>query len=159
MKVNKVLSAVTALVLTTAAVMPASFLTDKASAEDNSVKYEFEDGKTEGGKIYANGDSDVDMSDWPEGTDLSGFSGKGFAYLDQKNTTVSVEVDMPEAGLYELTVCYAEPSDPRKKVQYLQINGVNQGELTCPYTLKFAETSGGVVNLKKGKNTIELKAY
>jgi len=66
---------------------------------------------------------------------------------------------MPEAGLYELTVGYCEPSDPNKKVQYLNINGSNQGELTCPYTPKFAETSGGVVNLKKGKNTIEFRAY
>lgn len=131
----------------------------RARAADNVLKYEFEDGKTSGGKIHANGASDVKMGDFPEDTDLSGFSGKGFAYLDQKGTTLSVEVDVPEAGLYEMTVCYCEPSDPNKKVQYLNVNGVNQGELTCPYTNKFAETSGGVVNLKKGKNTIELKAY
>ncbi len=68
-------------------------------------------------------------------------------------------MDVPEAGLYELNIGYCEPSDPNKKVQYLNVNGVNQGELTCPYTKTFAETSGGVVNLKKGKNTIELKAY
>lgn len=129
------------------------------SAADTVFRYEFEDGKTSGGKLYVNGDSDVDMGDFPEGTDLSGFSGKGFAYLDQKGTTLSVEVDVPEAGLYELGIGYCEPSDPNKKVQYLNVNGVNQGELTCPYTMTFAETSGGVVNLKKGKNTIELKAY
>ncbi|WP_081348097.1 glycosyl hydrolase [Ruminococcus flavefaciens] len=128
-------------------------------AADEVLKYEFEDGKTSGGKIHADGASDVKMSDFPEGTDLSGFSGKGFAYLDQKGTTLSVDVDVPEAGLYELNIGYCEPSDPNKKVQYLNVNGVNQGELTCPYTKTFAETSGGVVNLKKGKNTIELKAY
>lgn len=130
-----------------------------AVAADSVMKYEFEDGKTSGGKIHANGASDVKLGDFPENTDLSGFSGKGFAYLDQKGTTLSVEVDVPEGGLYELAIGYCEPSDPNKKVQYLNINGVNQGELTCPYTPKFAETSGGVVNLKKGKNTIELKAY
>ena len=128
-------------------------------AADEVLRYEFEDGKTSGGKIHADGASDVKMSDFPEGTDLSGFSGKGFAYLDQKGTTLSVDVDVPEAGLYELNIGYCEPSDPNKKVQYLNVNGVNQGELTCPYTKTFAETSGGVVNLKKGKNTIELKAY
>ena len=128
-------------------------------AADEVLKYEFEDGKTSGGKIHADGASDVKMSDFPEDTDLSGFSGKGFAYLDQKGTTLSVDVDVPEAGLYELNIGYCEPSDPNKKVQYLNVNGVNQGELTCPYTKTFAETSGGVVNLKKGKNTIELKAY
>ncbi len=130
-----------------------------AVAADTVLKYEFEDGKTSGGKIHANGASDVKLGDFPADTDLSRFSGKGFAYLDQKGTTLSVEVDVPEAGLYELAIGYCEPSDPNKKVQYLNINGVNQGELTCPYTNKFAETSGGVVNLKKGKNTIELKAY
>lgn len=129
------------------------------SAAEEVLKYEFEDGKTSGGKIHADGASDVKMSDFPEGTDLSGFSGKGFAYLDQKGTTLSVDVDVPEAGLYELNIGYCEPSEPNKKVQYLNVNGVNQGELTCPYTKTFAETSGGVVNLKKGKNTIELKAY
>ena len=146
--------AVTAMSFPSAAVAPY-----KASAAGTVLKYEFEEGKTEGGKIYADGASGVKLEDFPEDTDLSGFSGKGFAYLDQKGTTLSVEADVPEAGLYEMTVCYCEPSDPRKKVQYLNVNGVNQGELTCPYTNKFAETSGGVVNLAKGKNTIELKAY
>jgi mannan endo-1,4-beta-mannosidase len=132
---------------------------ESASAADSVLRYEFEDGKTEGGKIHANGASDVKTEDFPEDTDLSGYSGKGFAYLDQKGTALSIEADVPEDGLYEMTICYCEPSDPRKKVQYLNVNGVNQGELTCPYTNKFAETSGGVVNLKKGKNTIEIKAY
>ena len=105
MNMMKFLSAASALILSAnSAAVPAGNMYDIAA--DDSVKYEFEDGKTEGGKIYSNGDSDVDLSDWPEGTDLSGFSGKGFSYLDQKGTTVSVEVDMPEAGLYELTVCY-----------------------------------------------------
>lgn len=129
------------------------------SAADTVFRYEFEDGKTDGGKLYVNGDSDVDMEGLPTETDLSGFSGKGFAYLDQKNTTLSVEVDVPQAGFYELCVGYCEPRDPNKKVQYLNVNGVNQGELTCPYTPTFTEISGGVVALKKGKNTIELKAY
>ena len=132
---------------------------EKAAAADTILKYEFEDGETSGGKIHENGASDVKMGDFPEDTDLSGFSGKGFAYLDQKGTTLTIEANVPEDGLYEMTICYCEPSDPRKKVQYLNVNGVNQGELTCPYTNKFAETSGGVVNLKKGKNTIEIKAY
>ena len=128
-------------------------------AAENIVKYEFEDGITEGGKIHADGVSDVKLGDFPENTDLSGFSGKGFSYLDQKGTTVGVEVDVPTDGLYELSIAYCEPSDPNKKVQYLNVNGVNQGEISFPYTASFKETSGGLVNLKKGKNIIELKAY
>lgn len=130
------------------------------SAETTDVlKYEFEDGSTSGGKIHSNGVSDVKTEDFPENTDLSGYSGKGFSYLDQKGTTVSVEVEVEKAGLYELSICYCEPSDPNKKVQYLNVNGVNQGEVSFPYSPKFVETSGGVVNLREGKNIIELKAY
>jgi len=128
-----------------------------AAAADTVLKYEFEDGKTSGGKFYTAGikskpDEEVK---W----EISEFSGSGFAYLDQKGTTISVDVDVPADGLYELTICYCEPSDPNKKVQYLNVNGVNQGEVSFPFNTKFEETSGGVVNLKKGKNTIELKAY
>ena len=128
-----------------------------AQAADTVLKYEFEDGKAEGCFVYPKGNTKEDGTG--EEFDMTNFSGKGFSYLDQKNTTISVEVDVPKAGLYCMNICYCEAYDPNKKVQYLNVNGVNQGELTCPYTNKFAETSGGVVNLKKGKNTIELKAY
>lgn len=159
MAFTKLISAAAALVLSAnAAALPVNYDVAKSS-DDGSVKYEFEDGKTDGGKIYSDGLNGLDLSDWPADADFTGFSGKGFSYLDQKGTTVSLDVDMPEAGLYELTVCYCEPSDPNKKVQYLNINGVNQGELTCPYSPEFKETSGGIVNLRKGKNTIELKSY
>ena len=135
-------------------------LPESASAEDLVLKYEFEDGATSGGKIHNSGWKGNTQEDGSgEDFDLTKYSGNGFSYLDQKGTTVSVEVDVPEAGLYELTICYCEPSDPNKKVQYLNINGVNQGEVSFPHNLAFEETSGGIVNLQKGKNTIELKAY
>ena len=130
-----------------------------AAAADTAVKYEFEDGKAEGCFVYPNGVSDVPDDKLGGEPDLSNHSGKGFTYLDQKNSTLSIEVDVPESGLYELAIAYCEPSDPRKKVQYLNINGVNQGEVTFPYCKTFEETSAGIVTLKKGKNTIELKAY
>ncbi|MGB4094168.1 MAG: glycosyl hydrolase [Ruminococcus flavefaciens] len=156
-KSNKIKAAVMAAAMSALSVtgtVPAAI-----SAADGTVKYEFEDGATDGGKIYSDGTNGVKLSDFPEGTDLSGFSGKGFSYVDQKGTTVSVDVEVAEAGLYELNFGYCEPSDPNKKVQYLNINGVNQGEVTFPYSPEFKETSGGIINLKKGKNTIELKAY
>lgn len=130
------------------------------SAETGVMKYEFEEGSTSGGKIHTEGWKGNTKEDGSgEEMDLTSFSGSGFSYLDQKGTTVSVEVDVPEAGLYEMNICYCEPYDTNKKVQYLQVNGVNQGELSFIHNLKFEETSGGVVNLKKGKNTIELKGY
>ncbi|MBR4626473.1 MAG: glycoside hydrolase [Ruminococcus sp.] len=123
------------------------------------LKYEFENGSTSGGKLCKNGASDLDSDKIPEGADFSGCSGGGFAYLDQKGTTLSIEVDVPDAGLYELAIAYCEPSDPNKKVQYLDVNGVNQGEVTFPFSASFTETSGGVINLAKGKNTLTLRAY
>lgn len=131
-----------------------------AESSTEAVKYEFEDGKTSGGTIYHEtwtGNTEEDGSG--EDYDLTNASGGGFSYLDQKGTTVSVDVTVEEAGLYELTICYCEPYDPNKKVQYLNINGVNQGEVSFAHNLTFEETSGGVVMLDEGVNTIELKAY
>lgn len=146
-----------AVALSGSVAAPVNIFTN-ANAED-IMKYEFEEAKADGAKLYKDGTTGVDFGDFPEGLDLSGFSGKGFAYLDQKGTSLQIEVDVPEAGLYEMNISYCEPGDPRKKVQYLNVNGSNQGEVTFPYTMSFKETSGGLVNLKKGKNIIELKAY
>ena len=146
-------------VLTAIAGTPAVPTVSRTCAAENILKYEFENGTTEGGKLCKNGVSDLDKDKIPEGADFSGCSGGGFAYLDQKGTSLKVEVEVPEDGLYELAIAYCEPSDPNKKVQYLNVNGVNQGEVTFPYSPGFSETSGGVVSLASGKNIIELKAY
>lgn len=160
---NKVLfstAIAAAVLLTGTSFSPLAPEKNTVSAETDVLKYEFEDGSTSGGKIHTEGWKGNTQDDGSgEEMDLTGFSGTGFSYLDQKGTTVSVEVDVPEAGLYEMNVCYCEPYDTNKKVQYLQVNGVNQGELSFIHNLEFEETSGGVVNLRKGKNTIELKAY
>ncbi|MBR1897262.1 MAG: glycoside hydrolase [Oscillospiraceae bacterium] len=130
------------------------------AVEDSVQKYEFENGATSGGKIHIEGWTGNTQEDGSgEEMDLTGFSGTGFSYLDQKGTTVSVEVDAPEAGLYLLRVSYCEPYDANKKVQYLNINGVNQGEVSFKHNLEFSELDAGVVMLQKGKNTIEFKAY
>ncbi|MCR4644966.1 MAG: glycoside hydrolase [Oscillospiraceae bacterium] len=126
----------------------------------DSLTYEFEDGKTDGGKIHTEGWKGNTAEDGTgDDYDLTGFSGTGFSYLDQKGTTVSVEVDVPAAGLYRMNLRYCEPYDPNKKVQYLNINGVNQGEVCFPYCTEFRDMESGVVMLQKGKNTIEFKAY
>ncbi|MBR1457878.1 MAG: glycoside hydrolase, partial [Oscillospiraceae bacterium] len=106
------------------------------AVEDSVQKYEFENGATSGGKIHTEGWTGNTQEDGSgEEMDLTGFSGTGFSYLDQKGTTVSVEVDAPEAGLYLLRVSYCEPYDANKKVQYLNINGVNQGEVSFKHNL------------------------
>lgn len=130
------------------------------AVSDSVQKYEFENGSTDGGKIYTEtwkGNTQEDGSG--EDFDLTNASGGAFSYLDQKGTKVSVDVEVEEAGLYELSICYCEPYDPNKKVQYLNVNGVNQGEVCFVHNLTFEETSGGVVMLQKGVNTIEFEAY
>ena len=156
---KRIVSATLAAAMTFAGSSAQLFANTTAANAEDIMKYEFEEGKTSGGKLFTDGVKGVVLSDFPENMDLSNFSGKGFSYLDQKGTTVSVEVDVPEAGLYEMNISYCEPSDPRKKVQYLNVNGTNQGEVTFPYTPSFKETSAGIVNLKAGKNIIEFSAY
>lgn len=133
---------------------------EKTTAASDILKYEFEDGTSSGCEIHTEGWVGNTQEDGSgEEMDLTNFSGNGFAFLDQKGTSLSVDVTVPEDGLYELTIGYCEPYDPNKKVQYLNINGVNQGEVSFRHNLTFSETSGGVVNLKKGVNTIEFKSY
>ncbi len=130
-----------------------------AADTSEPVKYEFEDGSVSGGKIYSEGwKGNTEEDGSGEDFDLTNASG-GFSYLDQKGTKISVDVNVEKAGLYELSFCYCEPYDPNKKVQYLNVNGVNQGEVSFIHNLTFEETSGGIVMLNEGVNTIELEAY
>lgn len=124
---------------------------------DEGTKYEFEDGRFDNIKVEnwtkidecASGNS-ADISDW---------SGTGFANMTSKGSSVSVDVDAPKDGLYELVIRYCQPFDLNKKVQYLNVNSTNQGEITFPYCEKFQEMSAGYVQLKKGTNEIQLKSY
>ncbi|MFR0949320.1 MAG: hypothetical protein ACLSFT_01260 [Ruminococcus callidus] len=114
-----------------------------AKSSDTVQKYEFENGSTSGGKIYNEGwKGNTEEDGSGEDFDLTNASG-GFSYLDQKGTTVSLKVTVEEAGLYEMKISYCEPYDKNKKVQYLNVNGVNQGEVSFSHNLKFEETSGG----------------
>lgn len=149
-----------AAALVTAAFTCASLPSVTAETSAETVKYEFEDGKTSGGTIYHEtwtGNTSEDGTG--EDFDLTNASGGGFSYLDQKGTSVSVDVTVENDGLYQLSICYCEPYDPNKKVQYLNVNGVNQGEISFRHNLTFEEIPAGVVMLRKGTNTIELSAY
>lgn len=135
--------------------LPASVI----NAETEAIKYEFEDGSTEGGKIFTEGWAGNTAEDGSGvDYDITNASG-GLSYLDQKGTTVSVDVTVEEAGLYELSICYCQPYDLNKKVQYLNINGVNQGDVSFVFNTTFEEASAGIVMLQEGVNTIEFEAY
>lgn len=154
MNFMKVLSTAAALVLSAnAAAVPAS----DASMFDTGVKYEFEDGSFNNCK--AESFTKIDECASGNSADISDWSGTGFANITQKGSAVTITVDVPDDGLYELIIRYCQPFDLTKKVQYLNVNGSNQGEVSFPYCEKFEEMSAGYIPLKAGKNDIEIKAY
>lgn len=130
-----------------------TFATSSSALPQEGVKYEFEEGKLKGAKILTDFQGETD-----DGTKFD-LSGATCIFLEQKGTSASVEVEIDKAGLYDLIVRYAEPYDPNKKVQYLNINEVNQGEVSFAYTLKWKELSAGIIKLNAGKNTIEFESY
>ena len=117
------------------------------------VKYEFENGVQNNAEIHTDyvGKTDDGLT-----FDLSGAT---CSYVGQKGTSTSVNVDIEQAGLYELVVRYAQPFDKTKKIQYLNVNDSNQGEVSFPYTLNWKEMSAGIVKLNKGTNNIEFEGY
>lgn len=124
-----------------------------STVSNDGIKYEFEDGVQDGAKIYTDYIGETDDG---QTIDLSGAS---CSYIGQKGTSTSVNVTVSKAGLYELVVRYAQPFDKNKKVQYLNVNGTNQGEVSFRYTLTLKEMSAGVVKLKEGINNIEFEGY
>src|SRR5690606_33503116 len=120
------------------------------SAKEEAV-YLFKDGVLKGAEIHTDypGESD-------EGSPFF-LSGTGVLLL-QKGTSVSVNVEVEKAGLYDIIVCYAQPFD-HKKVQYLNINGTNQGEVNFARSLEWKEIPAGIVRLDKGINNIEFESY
>lgn len=123
------------------------------NATTNGIKYEFEKGVQNGAEVYTDY---VGKTDDGQKIDLSGAS---CSFISQKGTSTSVNVNVDKAGLYELIVRYAEPFDISKKVQYLNVNGSNQGEVSFTYSIGWKEMSAGVVNLKAGTNTVQFESY
>ncbi|MBQ8297975.1 MAG: glycoside hydrolase [Ruminococcus sp.] len=132
----------------------------ETSADPEIIRYEFEDGfSSDTSEVYTEGWTGNTAEDGSgEEYDLTNASDGGFVFLGQKGTKVSVDVTVEEAGLYEMSICYCQPSDA-KKVQYLNINGTNQGEVSFVRNLTFEEAPGGIVLLQEGVNTIELESY
>ncbi|HOQ01420.1 MAG TPA: glycosyl hydrolase [Acetivibrio clariflavus] len=129
------------------------FVSNSNAVSQEGVKYEFENGKLTGVQIY------TDYVGETEDGKKFDLSGATCVFMPQKGTSISVNVDIDKAGLYELIICYAQPYDPRRKVQYLNINGSNQGEVSFAYTLEWKEMSAGIVKLNSGINNIELESY
>jgi len=87
------------LLLAAAIAVPA-FAVPTASGAEEVQKYEFEDGTVSGGKIHTEGWKGNTAEDGTgEDYDMTEFSGDGFTYLEQKGTSISVDVTVPADGL------------------------------------------------------------
>ncbi len=108
------------------------------------LKYEFEDG-------VLTGDTSIQTS-------LAGYSGTGFISMDNNTTseTITVTVDAPAAGAYDLTIAYAATSG--SKTQNLEVNGVSVSQVSFEQCDSFQELDCGTIPLNEGENTITLVA-
>lgn len=124
--------------------------------------YEFEDGTFKDCE-YNEGIAWTVVDEDAEGNpcDMTGWSGDGYAYVDDKDSSVSVTVSVEEAGFYAMKINYIQCFGTPHKIQYLNVNGESQGEI------KFVFNSGegwtlldaGYVKLEAGVNTIEIVSY
>ncbi|SDY13354.1 mannan endo-1,4-beta-mannosidase [Evansella caseinilytica] len=84
-----------------------------------------------------------------------GFSGSGYVTgFDAETDSVTLTVNVPEEGLYNLSVGYNAPNGD--KVTQLSVNSNHVGEVLLKETSEFASTSGGKLLLSAGTNTITL---
>ena len=157
---KRILSALTALLLGAAAlpVMP-------GSAADEVVKYEFESGTlTDCEERAPITWEKVDEDGFGNPCDMTGWSGDAYVYIDRKDATASVKVNVDKAGFYTLKVayiqCFGTPDNPNK-TQYLLVNGKSQGEVLFPFNSGkgWEELLAGYVYLDEGENEIAIKSY
>ncbi|WP_024859955.1 glycosyl hydrolase [Ruminococcus flavefaciens] len=85
-------------------------------------------------------------------TEIPGYSGKGFYYLTAKPG--SFEVNVPEDGMYSITVHGAQILNQEGRQQAIKINGVKY-TTQAAYSDKWIDYDFGMVRMNKGVNTIE----
>jgi len=85
---------------------------------------------------------------------MPGYSGDGFIYLT--NSTITLEVTVPEDGMYDISVRYAQILSEDGREQTISINGA-KFMYKFPYTETWQDYSFGVHRLKAGVNTIEIQ--
>ncbi len=105
-----------------------------------STKFEFEDGTQTGSATVM--------------SELSGYSGTGYVFLQDNTDTVSVTVTAPADGMYDLYIGYGAVYGD--KVQGLEVNGSNQGNVSFPEGDGFEELKFGTVKLNEGENTVTI---
>lgn len=88
------------------------------------------------------------------GTEIPGYTGEGFVYLTSSSLTMTVEA--PQDGMYEIVVHYAQILDPDGRKQTICVNGMDY-LISGPYSDTFIDYDMGRYRLNEGENTIIFK--
>ena len=141
MKIKKFLSLITAAAISAVYLAVAAPCVSAIEGGEVLIKAECEDlsGAELWTSIYEN--------------QLPGYSGEGFAYVTSK--AITLEVEAPEEGMYQIDVRYAQILDKSGRDQTISVNG-KKNMIKFPYTDKWTDISMGVFRLNKGTNEIEI---
>lgn len=141
MKIKKFLSLITAAAISAVNLAVAATCVSAIEGGEVLIKAECEDlsGAELWTSIYEN--------------QLPGYSGEGFAYVTSK--AITLEVEAPEEGMYQIDVRYAQILDKSGRDQTISVNG-KKNMIKFPYTDKWTDISMGVFRLNKGTNEIEI---
>ena len=100
-------------------------------------------------------DLQVTTSIW--GQSKPGYTGEGFVWM-QGGGTISLDVTVPEDGMYSVTTRYMQELSEDGRIQYLYVNGKSTGSYMLPYTTEWKDFNFGLQRLHAGTNTIEIKS-
>ena len=105
----------------------AVFTVPQTAQAATSIKAEFENGtfsdcQYNEGITWEQIDEDAEKNP----CDMTGWSGDGYAYIDDKDSSVAVKVNAPADGFYALKISYIQCLGIPHKIQYLYVNGESQ---------------------------------
>ena len=84
-----------------------------------------------------------------------GYTGSGYVTgFDMDNDKVTMNVDVINAGVYELFIRYAGPYG--EKFNFVFVNDLNLGSVQFLETMTFKETLIGKMFLEEGSNSISI---
>ncbi len=89
-------------------------------------------------------------------TEVKGYSGEGYMYLEDNADVISIPVTVEKAGMYELKICY-QNNFGSDKIQNIVVNDVDAGQMSFPETAEWAILNFGAIKLNAGENTIAIK--
>lgn len=147
---------------TAAAVLLTAMPVLPVTAQDEVLKFEFEDGQLvdcENSEPITWEQVDEDAEGNP--CDMTGWSGDSYVYIDDKDSYVSLKVQVPQEGFYALGIAYIQCFGVPHKIQYLQVNGESQGEICFNFNSGkgWELMDAGYLHLNAGENEIRIVSY